>query len=329
MIDAPDGKPYAFVPLNVSDRTEVATAPPHDRFAPGEAYTGYLQLRLKALGPVTVLSGELAGSEAHGIYAAMTHQADRPCLPGSSVKGVVRSIAEACAPSCAPQLPGGHPACARIQGTSRSACPVCRVFGYSQGHQSYRGRVRMDDFLLQSQELRVPPSGADSATVILGIPALHQPHREVYREGGEARGRKFYFHGSAPEVGPLRVQAVPAGGTFVGRVYLDNLSRQEAGMLFFALGLDHSIDWKLGYGKPAYLGSVRPVLTEFHFMTERYGTRVGAAVDPCELASAYAATGLGWAGVTEAIASLRQILSPTVQGPAWRRDPTGHGPATY
>ncbi len=75
-------------------------------------------------------------------------------------------------------------------------------------------------------------------------------------------------------------------------------------MLLFALGLDGSLHWKLGYGKPAYLGSLRPSLVRARFLTGRYGVRVGQAADPADLAREYAESGCGWAGVREAVAAL-------------------------
>jgi hypothetical protein len=192
------------------------------------------------------------------------------------------------------------------------------VFGHVGRKGAYRGRVRLDDFRLQSGE-----------TEIMGIPQLHQPHEQAYLRDGAARGRKFYFHGAHVQPGEVRVQAVRVGGLFTGRLYFEDLSPPEAGMLFFAAGLDGSFAWKLGYGKPAYMGSIRPLVRRHEFLTQRYGVALGAAANPTDLARQYAETGMGWYGVPAAVASLRQVLSPEVQGPAWQVNPRGGGGAGY
>lgn len=299
MIDAPEGKPYAFLPLAP---VEVDAAPPHDRIAP-ERYAGWLGLRLAARTPVTVLCGDLAVDAQGTAYAAMARLNGRPCLPGSSVKGVTRAVVEASSPSCAWRA--GRPACVGPSGDR--ACPACRMFGFVAGTDgAYRSRVRMDDFLLQP----------DGRPTVLRIPRLFGPHPEVYGAAGRDRGRKFYFHGQ-PEAGRVPVEVAPENSAFEGRVYFDNLSRAEAALLFFALGLDGSFDWKLGYAKPAYLGSLRPHLVETHFLTEAYGQRVGRAEDPQALAREYAETGCGWAGAAAATAALRAVLGRDVVGPPW------------
>lgn len=310
MIDAPAGKPYAFLPFAAP---VVDTAPPHDRFE-ARRLSGWLELRLQALTAVSVLSGRLVVTGDGEAYAEMASLGGRPCLPGSSVKGVVRSVAEVCSASCAGAGVSGG-VCAR---RARRACPACRIFGYASGAVSYRSRVRMDDFVL----------AAGHEPTLVRIPQLFAPRGEVYQVGGRPRGRKFYFHGK-PESGSVPLQAAGAGAAFTGRVYFEDLDRAEAGLLFFALGLDGSFDWKLGHAKPAYLGSLRPTLGAAHFVTQRYGGEVGTGAEPVSLAREYAENGCGWSGAPTAVAALREVLGRSTQGPPWHPNPRGGTARVY
>jgi CRISPR-associated protein Csm3 len=309
VVHAPEGKPYAFLPLH-GGQPAVEEAPAHDRGDP-EGFTGWLEVGLEALTPVTVLTGRLAVDAAGEVYAEMARHLGRPVLPGSSVRGMVRSVAEACSPSCTRGV-GGRPGC--HPGDARRACPACRVFGYVQGRgQAYRSRVRVEDFVQES----------GGAPVLWRLPQLFGPRQAVFAPRGTPRGRKFYYHGREHPAGRVTVEVLPAGATFAGRVYFQDLRYVEAAMLFFALGLDGTFDWKLGYGKPAYLGSLRPNLRAVHWVRERYGVRVGRTADPSALAREYAATGCGWPGVPAQVDDLRRVLGREVRGPRWRPNPPG------
>jgi CRISPR-associated protein Csm3 len=319
----PPDKPYGFVPL-WRETPERAPAPPHVALDANH-YSGWIELRLVARTPVAVLSGELVVTDAGDAYAAMVHRGGRPCLPGSSVRGVLRAIAEACSPSCRRYVFAGAaggtaanpPADAPCR-TMASACPACRLFGFASDGAgrgaAYRSRVRVEDFL---------PEGMVSTT-ILHLPQLHSPHAEAYAPDGRPRGRKFYRHGAAVQTGPVPVQAVPAGSTFRGRVVMDDLTREELAWLCFAMGLDGTLLWKLGYGKPAYLGTMQPSLAAMRWLTERYGQPTGLAADPPQLAQEFAATGCGWTEAPSSVERLRAILGPEQRGPAWRVDPVRH-----
>src|SRR5262245_55678343 len=54
---------------------------------------------------------------------------NRPAIPGSSLKGMLRSLAEAICNGCSPFGRGVHQLCP----SNNSLCPVCRLFGYLKG----------------------------------------------------------------------------------------------------------------------------------------------------------------------------------------------------
>src|SRR5579884_3442398 len=95
-------KPYAFVPFAPAGAVTVAPIG-HDRYQE-ELLTGSIQGTLVALSPLHVASGsiELTGGQP-SLVKAHFRCGDRPAIPGSSLKGAIRSIVEAISdpPSCA------------------------------------------------------------------------------------------------------------------------------------------------------------------------------------------------------------------------------------
>ena len=98
---------------------------------------------------------------------------------------------------------------------------------------------------------------------------LRQPHGiktlkhwDSAPEKAPIRGYKFYWHrefqDSDPQEEPVKkLQAVPRGAKFVGRIRFVNLTRIEVGALLFVLQLPQNCYHKLGMGKPMGLGTVK------------------------------------------------------------------------
>jgi len=250
-------KPYDFVPIAKPLKGKTVG---HERIWVEGYVSGRLAYELRALTPVFVASGAYALGEdvKHPDVPVMRpcyRIDDVPAIPGSSLKGVVRSIAEAVSPSCVavtridgwllPNQPEPGEEC-----TPGEACPACSMFG-RLGRMS---KVFFDDALL-----------ASGRTALYRLPALHGPRahqaRATYQTADRKfKGRKFYFHGRPrqdPEQPPVEV--VVAGSIVRGSVNFENLTCAELGLLCFALGLDGSFALKLGGGKPACLGSLQVI----------------------------------------------------------------------
>jgi len=241
----------------------------HHRLA-GDAdrISGRLELELKTLRPVQVASGrtdfvkpaggreQLALREVSILkYGSGTPpQPQRvPVLPGSSLKGVVRSLVEIISPSCMmvmdfrvrKVLPRGLGRCAE----PGSLCPACRLFGT----QDYQGQVGFVD-------AEVPPDSLQ----LLGTPMLWTPARSRgrnlpsgYLKNGRARGRKVYRH-SLLAKGPDPRVAIKPGVNIPAQLFLENLVPEEMGLLLAALGLHpgYKFPIKIGAGKPVGMGSI-------------------------------------------------------------------------
>jgi hypothetical protein len=180
----------------------------------------------------------------------------RYLIPGSSLKGAVRSLVEAITRSCIritqgrhrPYIPQGYGGCMSVN----DLCIACRLFGA----QDYQGHVSFED--------AVAPRGS---LVLLGTPLLWTPARggrglpPRYLQGNQARGRKFYRHARPPSGVDPRA-CIKSGAELPLRIHFLNLSEAELGVLLTALGQhpDHPFPIKLGGGKPVGLGSVQIIL---------------------------------------------------------------------
>ena len=255
-------KPYDFVPFP-KERPYREQGAGHDKLNP-RLLSGTLELTLHTLTPVHVGSGYSDFIKAGNQEYLAALQASKPVreadavrrrylIPGSSIKGAVRSLVEAITRSCIritqskhrPYIPQGYGGCMSVD----DLCIACRLFGA----QDYQGHVSFED--------AVAPKGS---LVLLGTPLLWTPARggrglpPRYLQGNQARGRKFYAH-ARPASGADPRACIKSGAELPLRIHFLNLSEAELGILLTALGLhpDHPFPIKLGGGKPVGLGSVQ------------------------------------------------------------------------
>ena len=253
-----EDKPYRFVSLS-SEPIKREFPAGHDDYEENKV-TGMLRGVITALTPVHVASGqiELTGREPP-LVKAHVRSRGRPIIPGSSLKGAIRSIVEAISPSCiritrarSNRVPFGLRGCT----DKENLCVACRMFG-SLG---YQGQVRFSDAVLRD----------GFQTVILKVPPFYapRPRERLYYEGGLVKGRKFYRHGQVA-TGNVPVEACPEGSEFDFTVHFDNLTEAELGLLLIALGQgEPPLILKLGGAKPACFGSVRITLSEMRIIDD-------------------------------------------------------------
>lgn len=245
-------KPFFWIPL--SERAPQRVKPPaHDRF---RDWSGRLELEIEVVSKyLYVGSGRLELFNLRGreqVYHAFARHNGQFIIPGTGIKGAVRSIAEAISNSCVRQVKKGerysrkHEACKEEE----ELCPACRLFGTT----GYGGRIRFSDAV---------PIG-EVRCEIIKIADLWPPH--------QTRGRKFYRAGDfqrldmKPQKGYRFIEAVPKGSKFITTLSFENVSTAEMGLLIRALGLDFgqrdpsqiscAFSVKLGGAKPRCLGAV-------------------------------------------------------------------------
>jgi hypothetical protein len=196
-------KPFAW--LDFPQKKEGGPLTPERREPQGHDgwcgdYTGALDCTLTLLTPLHVGSGLFQTVNGQVVKEAV-HQDEGLIIPGSSLKGVFRSIAEAISSSCVSKT--RQPLPSRDFGECKDPeklCVCCRLFG----GLGYLGRVRFND--------TVP---ADRPHSIQTVSSLWAPRRA-------RQGRKFYRHGQ-PAPGKEPFEVLPIGTQFNFRVDVESL----------------------------------------------------------------------------------------------------------
>lgn len=245
-------KPFFYLPLR--GRPNLQPPSGHDRF---DGETGRLELVLEVVSDfLYVGSGQLdlrhVGGQEIACYA-FARRDGQPVIPGTSVKGAVRSLVEAISTSCVRQttrrerVPRSFDPCR----DAARLCPACRIFGTT----GYRGRFHFSDATPEGQV----------QTEVIKIADLWPPRR--------AEGRKFYKSGGfrrqnlQPAQNYRFIEAVSRGSRFSVALYFENALPQEMALVLHGLGLDRPpqeqrgdierLPVKLGGAKPRCLGAVR------------------------------------------------------------------------
>ncbi|MGQ9654827.1 MAG: RAMP superfamily CRISPR-associated protein [Thermodesulfobacteriota bacterium] len=252
-----EGKPFFWVSLDKNRAPQKEKPPAHERFGPRVGdWNGRLELEVEVVSEyLYVGSGEFGLFNLNGkeqAYYVFARHNGRLVIPGTGIKGAVRSIVEAISNSCIRQsakgkrAPGSYRAC----DDEHRLCPACRLFGTT----GYRGRVHFSDAI---------PVG-EVKTSKIKVADLWPPR--------QTRGRKFYqtkeFQplDQRPEKSHRFLEVVPKGSRFSSSFYFENVSSAEMGLVMRALGLDLSpqdpskavraFPVKLGGAKPRCLGAV-------------------------------------------------------------------------
>ncbi len=320
------GKPYGFVPI--APQVVRTIVPGHNELR-RDRYHGVIELQIEALQPVHIGTGEYRVGETGMIVAGFHRSADTLVIPGSSLKGCIRAISEAASASCSPSLTNGRRPSELPQanqrpcngGTSgREVCSACGLFGFMESTTRYKGRVSFGDFPA------VEPVRPDH----LNLAQLQGPHPgidAIYRDpdSGLLRGRKFYYHGrgvdSVAKRGRQVYEVVPKGTRFTGELRFQNLTRPELSLLCFAMGLDGTFAPKIGYGKPAYLGSIKLSVVSA-VVRKGFAPEPGADTWLPDLAAQHANAVPALAGQIAALRRILDVRSPN--GPGWDRETGGY-----
>ncbi|MFT3765471.1 MAG: RAMP superfamily CRISPR-associated protein [Minicystis sp.] len=276
---------YVFIPFPDKGPMVRRVARPnarHDRKIEG-AWFGALDVELVCDQPVHVGSG-FKTEEAGKVVRRTARDGDRLLIPGSTMKGVLRSRFEAITRSCAGDLPDerarivsrSYPDVQRGRlkqevhrlavfdaacGRGDLICPACAVFGFQISNTSLRGRVSVADFVTAegiAPSIEPMPSQFGPRLHHLGEFRVVRNDREPHFEVGPLYGRKFYV-GPSPTsdaVGYERVEAIPKGTHLRGTIRIFNLDDAELGGLLAALGVTPQSWLKLGSGKHHGFGRI-------------------------------------------------------------------------
>lgn len=264
--------PYDFVRL--PDRVARESVLRHERF---RGHSGAMRCRLTAIKPIFIPYAQVTGGPQRFMTGRYQGQ-DLPLIPGSSLKGVIRSVAEAVSLSCIGlsgelfDRGGTNP---RYQGKASLfltcdrisvLCPACRLFGMVSSQSHFLGKVSLSDARTENGKYRYGPQ-----MILLPLMEPKPRHTAFYQPSGIVAGRKFYFH----HAGAPKTAAQPTGFTktviplegldasgqpqtvFEFDVTFANLTDEEYSFLIFALILTDDMRHKIGGGKPLGMGTAK------------------------------------------------------------------------
>jgi len=236
-----DAPPPAYKHLGSAGR---ADGPPlgaraHDRLDP-KKLSGALDLSFTTIDPLHMGSGvsnfwsfsERDERLARDIVVQWLDGVEAPVIPGASLKGAVRSIAEALGGGCDLSEPRCDPGCA-----------VCAIFGHLLRDGGYLGRAGFDDAHPAN-----PRQAAERIGAMLG-PMPFQPR--------VSKGRRIYGVAPRPLDTPVPYVVVDRDVAFHARLHLTNVAEEELGLVLLASGADGSFRLRIGGGKFANMGRVR------------------------------------------------------------------------
>jgi hypothetical protein len=266
--------PYRFVPV----RGQVERRAPNtdEKF---QGQTGSLECSLNNISLLFI------GGGSQGQDRFISRQ-NRPFIPGSSLKGMLRSLAEIVGGGCF-VAPSDH-SCT----DARNLCVACRMFGMLHRGDVHKGQVSISDGELQDER----PQWRQ-VSILQGQPK--KEHRSFYKHpltGEWAQNMmKMYFHQPQrtrdvlPVPGPLQQRAVSKqmlapGHTFTFKVHFENLEDEELDLLLYILALEEQVSvtlrpdelepitlqgpmlHKLGNAKGQGPGSCRIAVQEMHLL---------------------------------------------------------------
>ena len=173
-------KPFAFVPLprRVNRREPIG----HDQYREGHI-SGQIHGTIEALSPIHIGSGVIDIGRDVELIKTAVRTGENIVIPGSSLKGAIRSVVEAISESCVSKVsyqvrravPREFSECRQ----KNRLCVACRMFGA----MGFQGNIAIQD---------APHIHGEIGTEY--VPELFSPRR-YQRRMQDIPGRKFYMHG--------------------------------------------------------------------------------------------------------------------------------------
>lgn len=274
---------YLFVPLPDRVNRREHDAAVFDRHLL-DALSGTINVRFICEQPVHIGAGF---KRLHGprIVRGAVRIRDGLGLPGSSLKGVLRSRFEAITYSCTDSPKDNKvwdvrsstgitkarfrrgtldlPAFGTCSPRDPKMCPACALFG----RMSQRSRITVTDFaaataedfaLFDLPEQFGPNIHHVGAAKIIEGPSRDRGTSEMF-EVSSLKGRKFALgQGRRVEDAKLQpVEVIPAGTALDGQIRFQNVLPAELGGLLVAIGKEPASKLKIGGGKCYGLGRLR------------------------------------------------------------------------
>lgn len=267
--------PYDFVRL-VGDGPKREPVQQHEKF---KGLSGRIACLLTVRTPLFVpryRAGAADRAKTHESLEMCRNRQGIPIIPGTSLKGVIRNVAEAAANACFTlpnrlsyerqtveyELPSGFRTCL----DANDLCPACRLFGMLNRGNVFAGNATVQD--------AIASPGYEMQWITLTVLSTPKPrHKPFYTQEPDkrippVRGRKFYYHRpqgvrerNQKDGQNKTVEAVRPAAMFAFEVEYANVSEADLSLLLFALTLWDDTCHKVGMGKPIGMGSAKIEIT--------------------------------------------------------------------
>lgn len=254
----------------------------HQLVGPGarQLYSGHIDVDVFAETPIFVSDPRNIPNDPKKPAQFMQNKRGEYIIPGSSLKGLLRTVVETLGNGCLTLFDGDYergkvnyrrdvPQSFLHCENNTNLCIACRTFGMLKERIGgvFLGKINIGDAIAYADSVyKYDPM----YTAVLVEPKprheafyLDEAHRHI-------AGRKFYFHHS-PDLKPLTepglklfsgkpanrfIQPLDYDTRFHFRVDFTGLEADEFGALLLATALEENMRHKIGYGKPSGLGSV-------------------------------------------------------------------------
>lgn len=224
-----------------------------------KSYSGRFECKLVAYTPLEI------NAQAQ---SKPFHEAQQ--IPGASIKGVVRSVAEFAGRGCVSIVSGGSNE-AEFLCDGDYICPTCALFGnmtHGPNAKLLRGRVQISDAKPYQKDNQVFVARGETLYLYQSSPRAH--HTAFYGPQQGISRQKFYHHqksaqtkisksdpNKSGQTGYSTLHPVKAGSMFVFQVNFAGLDARLVALLHYALALESGLLHKMGRGKSFGLGSVK------------------------------------------------------------------------
>ncbi len=250
-----------------------------------QLFSGFIDVDVFAETPLFVSDPRSVPSDPKKPAQSIQNRSGEYILPGSSLKGLLRSVVETLGNGCFTLFDGQYdrgkvnyrwnvPEPFQHCSTTERLCIACRTFGMlkDRGSGVFLGKVNIGDASSYADKI-YHYNPIHTAVLVEPKPR----HEAFYLEADKKHiaGRKFYFHhdreaGVLTARGPVLFGGRPANRfiqpldydtQFHFRIDFTALEADEFAALMLAIILEEDMRHKIGYGKPLGLGSISMVPT--------------------------------------------------------------------
>lgn len=272
--------PYRLIPV---EKVHDKKPPLSDEVFKGKS--GTFKCTLKNLTPLFI------GKNRNNEKNFLTKNGN-PVIPGTSLKGMFRSLAEIVGKGCFcvdnEDVPEEYARCKHIN----QLCAPCRIFGMME--KGKNAKVHKGNVSIGDGDLLMGGGTAELQVLLANCGARHEPFYRSQNTGElDWKSRKLYFHQPRRKNDVLllsdylRKRALPIKALLPGHVFtfdiqFSNLSQEELDLLIYVIALEDNVEielaaseidtlrgplrHKIGHGKPLGLGSCEISINEITFV---------------------------------------------------------------